>query len=115
MVAKLNTLLEKKFGARRGTLERRVRKAGRRLPASVRRDLAEVAKTAKLAENPKLARQIDPAKMTAAYDRALKHLNAIDVADRRKGAILGALGVTSFNLIVVFAVLIVLLIWRGFL
>jgi hypothetical protein len=48
-------------------------------------------------------------------ERELKlALEAIDPADRRKGMVLSILGSVAFSLIVVFAALMIVLRWRGF-
>ncbi|MEC3862462.1 hypothetical protein VK792_14310 [Mesobacterium sp. TK19101] len=113
-VARLEKLLAQKFGLGEGDLARRAAKAGRRLPRSVRNDIALVAETAQTAGNPKLALQMPDKKVARAFERAEAHLSAIDVKDRRKDQVLKTLGVLSFNLIVLFIALIVLLRWRGF-
>lgn len=113
-VASLETLLAKKFSATDGTLERRLQKVGRRLPARIRNDIQTVAETAHLTGNLKIANQVDPKQTEAAYERAKAHLEAVDVADRRKGAVLSVLGSVAFNLITVSVILIVVLVWRGF-
>lgn len=111
---RLEALLAEKFGARRGPLELRVQSAGRRLPRRVRRDLGEVARAQQFAGHPKLGRQIDGARVRAAARRAEDWLVAVDVADRRKGFVLSLLGSLSFNLILLFAILVAVLRWRGY-
>jgi hypothetical protein len=118
LIAKKTTELEKlfaqKFGAKTGPLETRVRKAGRRLPKKVRADLATVLKIQHLSENPKLLPQINEAEFLAAQERVKAFLQDIDVKDRRLGVVLGVLGSTAFNLIALFVLLVLLLLWRGF-
>ena len=110
----LRTLLGEKFGLKRGSLARRIAKAGRRLPMGVRNDMAAVAEAEQMAQNPKLAIRLDPRKTHAAYERAAAFLQAIDVKDRRKGAVLSILGSLAFNFLVVVTLLIIVLRWRGF-
>ncbi len=109
----LRTLLAKRLGLKRGSLSRRVAKAGRRLPTAVRNDIAVVAEAENLARHPKLAIRLDPTATKGAYDRAVAHLKAIDVADRRKGFALSILGSVAFNILAVIFLLIVVLRWRG--
>ena len=109
----LRALMAKQLGLSRGSLTRRLAKAGRRIPSGVRRDISIVAEAEKCAKNPKLAARLDPMSIKSAYDRASVHLRAIDVADRRKGFALSILGSIAFNILLVIFLLIVLLRWRG--
>jgi hypothetical protein len=109
----LRTLMAKRLGLKRGSLSRRVAKAGRRLPSGVIRDIGIVAEAEKMSRNPKLAMRLDPNATKSAYDRAATHLKAIDVMDRRKGIALSVLGSMAFNLLAAMTLLIVVLRWRG--
>lgn len=109
----LRSLMAKRLGLKRGSLARRVAKAGRLLPSGVRNDIAIVAEAEKLSRNPKLAIRLDRNATKSAYDRAATHLKAIDVADRRKGVALSILGSMAFNILAVIVLLIVVLRWRG--
>ncbi len=114
-VERLETLLGQKFGASRGTLEVRVRKAGRLLPRWVRRAVLQVAEAqAALEGPPKLAVRIDQPGVERAFRNAERWLQEVDAADRRRGAILGMLGAMVFNLLVLAVLLLILLMWRGF-
>ncbi|MCE0505129.1 hypothetical protein LR948_07180 [Roseivivax sp. GX 12232] len=115
MVARLERLLEAKFGASRGPLRRRIAAPGRLLPGKVRRDLDQVERAWSLAGHPKLGRQIDLPQTLAAGARAEDWLKTVDVRDRRIGRLLGLLGGLAFNLILLFALVLAVLLWRGFL
>ncbi len=109
----LRALMARRLGLKRGSLSRRVAKAGRRLPSGVRNDIAIVAEAEQMARNPKLAIRLDPNATKSAYDRAATHLKAIDVADRRKGIALSMLGSMAFNFLAAVTLFIVVLRWRG--
>lgn len=111
--ARLSELIADKIGPRGPDLTRQVRRAGRRLPKSVRRDVLRVAEAAPLSEHPKLVRQISADTVQTAFARAHEYLIAIDKADRRKGALLSWLGGNAFNLGIVFVSVIVVLRMRG--
>ncbi|MCH2094534.1 MAG: hypothetical protein MK160_05380 [Rhodobacteraceae bacterium] len=114
-VALLETLLGQKFGASRGSLTARVRKAGRRLPRWVRRDVLRVAEAQSALQGPpKLAVRVDLPRVDRAFRNAERWLKAVDAADRRRGAILGMLGALVFNILVLGVLLVIVLIWRGF-
>lgn len=109
----LRTLLGNRLGLRRGSLARRVAKAGRRLPTGIRNDISAVAEAEAMARHPKLGRRMDPKVTSGAYERAATFLRAIDVKDRRKGMILSILGSVAFNILAVITLLIIVLRWRG--
>ncbi|NRB03293.1 MAG: hypothetical protein HRU30_08515 [Rhodobacteraceae bacterium] len=97
------------------TLAKVVRRAGRLLPSSVKKSCQTIIEAEKLAFHPKLRVAIDPAELSRAEKHVLEHLATIDVADRRKGQVLGILGAIAFNLILVVAAFIAWLTWRGYL
>jgi hypothetical protein len=109
----LKDLLAKRLGLRRGSLARRVAKAGRRLPNGVRNDITTVAEAENMAQNPRLGTRLDPKMTHGAYERAAAFLRSIDVKDRRKGVILSILGSIALNFLAVITLLIIVLRWRG--
>ncbi|MBR9653146.1 hypothetical protein [Thalassovita aquimarina] len=113
--AELERLLEEKFGAASGDLRARMRKVGRRVPKRIHA-AARVLSEARLQEqHPKLRQFIDVSAVNRAYVDIRRHLKTIDVAYRRKGAVLGVLGGLSFNLLMALALLLGVLMWRGLL
>lgn len=113
--AHLQTLLREKLRVKGKTLQVQVDKAGRRLPRKVRAAVLEVDRAQAVSAHPKLARQVNMPGITLAYRRAVAHLEAIDPAERRKDAILSLLASLAFNLLAVFALVLIFLVWRGFL
>lgn len=113
--AEVERLLEEKFGAGSGDLQARMRKVGRRVPKRVHL-AARVIRDARMqAGHPKLRAFVDPRQVNRAFATLRSHLKAVDVADRRKGAVLGVLGGLSFNLLLALALLLAVLVWRGLL
>ncbi len=115
LAAEVSLLLHQKLGVKGGGLEARIARAGRRLPRRIRKRAQEIAEAEKLAANPRLARRVDQAEITRAFDEVARHLKQIDVADRRKGALIGVLSSISLALLATFAVTVGLLVWRGYL
>lgn len=97
------------------SLARAMQKAGRRLPPKVHKQAAILIEAEQRAGHPKLAMMLDADQINRAAKAVETALKAIDPDDQRKGLILSTLGMMSFNLIVVFTALIVILLWRGFL
>ncbi|SDI34184.1 hypothetical protein [Salipiger marinus] len=105
--------LDQHLGLRRGSFASRARAASRHLPRPLRADLAQVVAATRLMGPPKLFRQIDAAALSAASNRVAAHLKTIDRADRRRGLWLGILGAIMANILILTALLIALLRWRG--
>ena len=111
---KLQRLFELQMGVKSRSLAQALRRAGRRLPRKLRRQGKLILRTQQLARNPKLARQIDSAGVENAFAAITAHLEAIDVKDQQKGRIMGIAGIISANLLIVVALFIWWLWWRGY-
>lgn len=114
-VTKVLKLIEKKFSIQSDDLGKAMRKVGRRLPKKAHDNAKFMVKFQEQAGHPKLAVQLKPEEFTKAFNVLQAALNDYDVKDHRKGAILGALGGLVFNLILVFTLFVIILLWRGFL
>ena len=73
--------LQTKLGVQGRDVSHALARAGRRLPARVRREGRVFAQAAFMARNPKMARRLEGATVQTAYDRVMEHLAGIDVAD----------------------------------
>lgn len=113
MASELSLLMHQRLGVRGGGLEAKIARAGRLLPAGIRRQAAEIAAAEAREGNPRLARLNDPRQLMRAFVAVERHLKGIDATDRRIGRILGLAGSISFSLIAVAAALLGLLAWRG--
>ena len=108
----LAQLLGDRLGVRGRDLQMRLRRAGRALPRTVRRDLAALAEAARLERHPRLARMLDHDGLDAAYRAALRHLEGIDRRRRRFDRLIGILASNAFNLLVIGAGLLAVMRWR---
>ncbi len=106
-------LLRKKLGVRGKTLAESVRRARRRLPKQVYRQALELARAEPMAEHPKLHLVLDMPRLDKAAQDVQSFLRAINLADRRWGRFLDILGSMAFNLLVLGALVLVLVLWRG--
>ena len=114
MADRVAALMEQRLRVRGTGLGEKLRKGGRLLPRRVRA-AAEILQTgAVMAQNPKLWAQVDQQAVAQAYDTCVRHLNGVDGGDRRKGALVGVAASAAFSLLVVVALLLVVLHWRGF-
>lgn len=112
-IKRLQALLKEKFRIDADDLRIGFKKAGRRLPARIHKSAEVIIDAQVKMGHPKLARLADGAAIDKAFHKIETHLEAIDVKDRRTGAVLGVLGSLVFNMIVVFALFMVVVVWRG--
>lgn len=110
---RMRQALKATFGTGGRSLAGAVKRAGRLLPSHVRADARLVIEAEALGGNPKLLRQVDATALAAAERRFFDFIDSIDVADRRKGKILGVLGAIAFNLLLTVALILAWVHWRG--
>jgi hypothetical protein len=115
MADRVAQLLGERLGIAGKDLSSRLRKAGRLLPRRVRDGAQLLADAAEKAQNPKLLGQIDMGAVSDAYDTCVKHLTAIDPAERRRSALSGMVGFVGGGLFLLTIGIIAVLVWRGFL
>lgn len=115
MIAGLKAQLKERLGVGGADLMVALGRARHRLPRRVYRQGLLLARAEPLAGHPKLRLTLDAPALIVAAAEVSRHLETIDLADRRKGWWLGMLGGLSFNLILTVIVLVAVLVWRGFL
>lgn len=111
---KLRGLMQQKLDVRGRDLRQSLRRAGRRLPRSVRKRGVQLMQAEMLSHNPKTARQVDAVEVDQAYEYVRAHLEAIDLDEIRKSRILSLTGAVAANLILVIGLFVVWLWWRGY-
>jgi len=110
---KLAAMIEDKLGVRGQGLEAKLARAGRRLPKHLRRELGYVVQALLMQENPRLARQIDWARIDSAFAAAEHHLRQVDPTERRLGAVINWLAGNAANLLIVAGLAAAVMAWRG--
>ncbi|SEO49928.1 hypothetical protein SAMN04490248_10634 [Salinihabitans flavidus] len=113
--ARLRALMAERLGIRARSLEEATRKAGRQLPGRVRAQINLIVRAERAAGHPKLARMVNEADLDTAFRAVQMYLLSVDRKERRIGAILGVLGSVVFNLLLLFALFVAVLVWRGLL
>lgn len=108
------TAMREKLGVRSSTLHKAHTKAKRLLPRRVYRSFVYLEKSEPMLTHPRLRQTLDMKALKAAQKDVQTHLEGIDVADRRKGWWLNLAGVLAFNLLVLIALVIIVLVWRGY-
>ena len=109
----VSALMRAQLGLHGADLARQVARAGRMMPRALRREARYLAQTAAMAENPKLVRMVDFARVSRAHGQVSAFLNGQDPRQRRANAVIGVVGVIAFNLLVVAMILIGWLAWRS--
>lgn len=96
-----------------GTLADALKKSRRRLPRRIFNQGMVLADALPLLEHPKLQFTVDEPRLRGAAREVKAHLEAIDMVDRRKGRVLDILASIAFALIVIFALTVAVMVWRG--
>jgi len=115
MAEEVSALMKERLGIRGSDLAAKLRHTGRMMPKRLKREAAYLAESAQLSENPRLHKRIDMPRAEAAYRDCMDFLQKLDAADRRKGVVLGILASLATTFLAVSALVIVVLVWRGFL
>ena len=111
-VERLEARLQAKLGLRGRNLEARLRRAGRRLPKQLHRAGQVISDAQAKVQHPKLVRLTNSDQIDHAFTQLNAHLETIDPAERRKGAVLGILGGMVFNLILLALGVAALMHWQ---
>lgn len=112
-IAETVALLRAQLGVGGKDLGKALRKARHRLPRRIYRQATKLAQVELMAGHPKLRLALDTPALAKAAREVQDHLRSIDVADRRKGRWLGALGALAFNILLFGALVIAFMMWRG--
>lgn len=115
MADRVAALMEDRLKVQGRTLGQKLRRGGFHLPHKVRRQALVLARSADMARNPKLLLQIDEGRVAQAYDICIRHLNGVNVWNRRKGVMINLGASVAGSLLVVGVLLVALLVWRGYL
>lgn len=113
MADRIAALMEQKLRVRGEGLAGKLRKGGRLLPRKVREAADRLAEAAHMSQNPRLLLQVDEGRVAEDFDTCVRHLNGLDVWDRRKGALLGLAGTIFVSLMAVLALAAGFAWWRG--
>jgi len=115
LVERVFVLLREKLGVRGGSLEARVRRAGRMLPRHVRLAARELVNADQMAQEPKMLLRLDPSRVSAAYSTCSNYLEGIDEKALKSKAVFGFAATLIVQLLVIGGVALAVMRWRGFL
>ena len=112
MADRVAALMEERLRIRGTGLDIKLRRGGRLLPRKVRAAAEALSEAAAMAYSPKLSRLIDDAVVADNYDLCVRYLGGIDLADRRRGAVIGVAASIAGSLLVVGVIVLAILGWR---
>ena len=114
MAEEVSALMKERLSIRGHDLAAKLRHTGRMMPKRLKREAAYLAEAVQLSENPRLQKMIDMERAEAGYRDCLEFLQNVDAADRRKGVALGILASLAMTFLVVSTLVIIVLVWRGY-
>lgn len=109
----LDRLMRERMGLLAPDFAGKVRKAGRRLPRGIRRQAQDLASAAQLARHPRLSFQSDPERLVRAAEQVEGFLRDVDPTERQRMRLLDLAGTMAINLLLLVALVIAVLAWRG--
>lgn len=119
MADEVSRLLSARFGgARRGELPPlhvMVRRRGGALPRKLRKEAMRLAEADRLSAQPKIARQQDMAALERGHRALLGYLQPLGEISRWQGRAISFAASVALGVLVLAAVVIWILVWRGYL
>lgn len=111
--AALQHKLRDVYGITGRDLGQSLRRARRVLPRHLRKAGAEISAAQAMAGHPKLERMIDLPRVTAIDAQLRAHLDAVDVADLRRGRWLTLAGRVAGYVLIVTVAFVIWMVWAG--
>ncbi|MEP2030777.1 MAG: hypothetical protein ABJI96_18945 [Paracoccaceae bacterium] len=107
--------LKRAFGVKAKTLEKALRKAGRLLPTHLHEKAQALVEAQEYGGNPKLLRFVDGEELAKSSDEIIAYLKDVDPRERRVGAMLDYLTGSATIVLLTAALVISVLVWKGYL
>lgn len=111
--ARLQSGLAGAFGVRTKTLEKALRRTGRRMPKRLHAEARRIVTAQGVGGHPKLLRRVSGTELDRAAEEVLSFLDAIDRAEARKGRMIALGAALAFNLLVVGGAFVAWMVWAG--
>ncbi|WP_146010324.1 hypothetical protein [Acidimangrovimonas sediminis] len=113
MADRVAGLMVARLHVRGRDLSTKIRRGGKRLPRKLRPEAALLADAADRAGNPRLAQQLDEARLAQAYDALVRHLGPLGRSERRTALWRSMITSAAFALLVVLGLFLTVVVWRG--
>lgn len=115
MAGRIAELMEARLRIRGEGLATKLRRGGRFLPRKVRRHAEYLAQADAEARVPKLLTRLDHERIAEAYDVCVRYLKPLGAGARRRAILLDMFTGFATGLFATGVLVIVLLLWRGYL
>lgn len=115
MADRVAALMEERLRVRGTGLAGKLRRGGRALPRKIRAEAELLAAAAEKAQVPKLLLQLDQERVAEAYDACVRYLRPLGRTARVRGYVMDLAAASGFAVVVTAALVVGVLVWRGFL
>ncbi|MEO9574626.1 MAG: hypothetical protein ABJ263_03735 [Tateyamaria sp.] len=110
---RVQSALDGAFGVRAKTLDKALRKTGRRMPKRLHAQARLIVDAQGFGGNPNLLRRVDGAAIARAEEDVVSWLDTVDRADRRRGFWIWAGAMVGFYLLIAIAGVVTWMWWTG--
>ncbi|MCB2094139.1 MAG: hypothetical protein KDE11_07010 [Rhodobacteraceae bacterium] len=114
MADRVAELMEQRLRVRGVDLAAKLRRGARLLPRKVRRNAAYLAQASSTAQVPAMQARLDHQRITDAYDVCIRYLKPLGASARRRALLLDMLRGIWASALVTLTLVLVVLVWRGF-
>jgi hypothetical protein len=114
MADRVSELMEERLRVRGKTLPEKLRRGGRKLPRKVRSAAEYLAMASVQARVPRLMTRLDHRQIAESYDTCLGYLRPLGAGARRRAAVLSFITTTSAIVFVTGALVLGVIVWRGY-
>ena len=115
MANRVADLMEQRLRVGGSGLAAKLERGARFLPRKVRREARYLAEADQAARVPRLQMQLDYEKIARAYDVCVRYLKPLGASARRKAILLDILTGFGSGIFVTIVLVLVVMMWRGFL
>ncbi|WP_343081771.1 hypothetical protein [Ostreiculturibacter nitratireducens] len=115
MADEVAALMADRLRIRGSGLAEKLRHSRRVLPRRIRQEAEMLARAAYQTQVPKLAHQLDRVRIEKAHAACLKYLKPLGATERTKDLVLAMMGGIALAVLGTFALVVTVLVWRGYL
>ena len=115
MAAEVADLMGERLHVSGASLAERIKRAGKKLPRKIRREAIYLSEAALTAAQPKVSRQQDQVKIAAAHAACVGYLRPLGGTARRIEKLRGVITSMALAVLATFALVVVVLVLRGYL
>lgn len=114
MADRVAELMEQRLRLRGGSLAEKLRRGARLLPRKVRKNAQYLAEVSAMADIPAMQARLDHERIAEAYDICVRYLKPLGAGVRRRALMLDMLRGIWASVLVTLTLVVLVLVWRGF-